>query len=172
MTWTPERLYVINVRGRAILSDHYIMGEWRRDPWPGFDLPEGVWARVKGREYDQATGHVNGYGQREKRKPISLTQGRWTINDCLRRVLPVPETVVVRDPAGDIVDEWSGPKGLQAFDSGHHKVFVAPRHLSDLVYLIDGEPAEWRNFTQTSPMHALDEKGKWLGAIMPVRRPL
>jgi hypothetical protein len=163
VTWYPDRLFVANVAGRALISDHYIIGEWRRDPWKGFNLPEGAWTRTKGHQYEPTIYH--GPNKKYRGQPAPEFVIARVLRDLLAK-FPPPSTVLTTDGTRYRADYIADD--VVRFD-GTNPVWVNRSFLASLVSLINGEPAEWRGGRESQPVHALDERGKWLGAIMPIR---
>lgn len=170
MSWRPSGLWVVNVGGRALLCDSYLIAEWRNDPWKGFDLAEGYWSHVKGTQYRHGTRW--GFDDKTRRwGDIEVTdaQAGRVIRGFVKQ-FPPPSVRVQRDALKD--REGYSTRVLIAFSTRSGRtVWVDPEFLETVLHLIDGEPAEWRNDGFTKPLHALDERGRWLGAIMPVLVP-
>ena len=165
MSWYPDRLMVANIAGRALLSDSYIIGEWRRDPWEGFDIPEGAWRRVKRHEYEPAKYYGPKPQLWDKETPVSEVQRNF--RDMLKKC-PVPTNVVTSIGTAYKTADMDHP--IVRFDGrGTGSIWISRSLLRSLICLIDGEPAEWRGSSPEKPIHALNERGKWLGTIMPVR---
>ncbi len=159
-SWYPERLLVANVAGRALISDYYIVGEWRNDPRPGFSVPEGAWWRAWRHDYEPADEDP----RKIARKLRSITPGGRAIN----RYDPTLVRVAEQRPS-DYTDPYRDIP-LVPFVADEVKAYVNPRLLAALVYMIDGEPERWEITTPERPIDAWDGR-HWLGAIMPVRVP-
>jgi hypothetical protein len=158
--WYPDRLMVANLYGRALISDTYIMGEWRGDPWKGFDMPEGAWVRTKWHEYEPSLNKTQSVawtrrmfsGVMPKRPP--------------RRTFELSRTSITMPAPRDV---WE--RQLELFDGGTEPLWVSRALCQHLIRIIDGPPAAWRGDGEKNPIYALDEKGHELGAIMPVIVP-
>ena len=162
-TWKPDRLHVVNVGGRALLTDGYILSEWRRDPWPGFDLPEGAWRRTKGGGYEQRQARRAADAWPQEPRPVSDAQARREVRTLVDIFLP-PQTHMFRTDENRMLDAMT----LQAFSGTPCKLWVDVARLNQLLWLIDGEPSEWRGSLPHQPLHAVDERGRMMGMIMPV----
>ena len=159
MRWFPKRVLVGKVDGRILIGDSYVLGEWRRDPWPGFDLEEGEW------ELTRANTH-----RYERTANLWLTRAR---------LGTMPPKYVQRthvEVCPDKIEEGVGPQRsmrLQWFSNEAKDVgvWLGVEPVANLCHLLDGEPDQWRAIEPAAlePIHALID-GKWAGAIMPVRR--
>lgn len=178
--WRPDELIIVNIRGRAVISDRYLCATWRRDPWPGFSLAEGWYERVGGRTYRpvmEVREHTCGRKYRWQEcgcVPEEPTLELWRkgISEWLRRH-PVPMEAAKRVAETTVTAARNIDNGLlslRRFDlADGSEMWVDVVLLEALVHLIDGKPAEWRAQDSHAALHALDERGRWLGALMPVR---
>lgn len=169
-SWRPRELMIVNVRGRAILCDHFVCAEWRRDPWPGFDLSEGWWDRVGGTPYERHTQeHPHGRGCGCPRQEAPFGPIRSAIRELLARN-PVPAEAATEDRLVAVASTPDNDIAYRIFTlRNRERMLVDPYYLDALLTVIDGEPAEWRAESVERPLHAVDERGRWLGMVMPVR---
>jgi len=169
VTWDPHILYVANVKGRALLSDGFILAEWRQDPWKGFDPDEGIWRRVGRHHYEPRRI----YGD-DGARAATYVDARKSLRCLPPGPARHPRIAGVGVPVvpGQIVTKLCGwgqsPLPVVPFESGVFTTCVDRARLAHFVHLIDGDPTRWTCAGPEKPVDAWD-RARWLGGIMPMR---
>lgn len=159
----PDRMIVGNVRGGALLTDTYLVAEWRVDPWKGFDLPEGFWNRTRRHEFEP-------YESRNGKAPSQMLRTIMPANrnGAYYRWTPTSEVRVERCAEEDVRQYFGeGRKTMVPFVSKGLVTHISPDLLGHLVRIIGGEPTHWTTMSKTAPLDAWDGR-HWLGAVMPM----